>query len=543
MQIPTVVLNGITKSPAILQDIEGLKYNIILTSPEMLEQPDVRKITSNTRFAKRVGAFIVDEAHCIKQWAKDSKFREHYGRVGTLRSIAPQNTPVLATSATMTCSALSDVREELAIHPTRSFHLNLGNDRSNIKQELRFIKSASDYDALSFIVEGAQHATDLPRTIVFVNELSKCHAAAHRLRQRVAEPLQSAIGHFHAKRAQSAKEEALEGFRDGRIRVLIATEAAGMGMDIPDIELIVQFGVPENLCVWLQRAGRAGRSPRLQARAVMLAEAAVIQEVVVKKESGEMIEGTDSDFYEEEEQDETQQQVKPSKKSYKKNIEDAALREWIETEGCRRAVADAYFDNPPRAHAQLIHPLTAVTTVLESKLQQSPRIINRTLRTGHLHGPGTKDLQSLGMTMPTSMPSPVHRLPNPNRGWQEPVDSSIPLSRACQSPKRRKDEHLKHIKTELRAWRVKIRRLKYAGTSLKADNILPDRTLQTIASQQRGIKTIDDLRPLLKPPWPFLELHGDEVLQLVKKLDEEDEQQRHARNLQAREERRREKEQ
>lgn len=119
-------------------------------------------------------------------------------------------------------------------------------------------------------------------------------------------------------------------------------------MDIPDIELVVQFGVPENLCVWLQRAGRAGRSPAIQARAVMLVEASVVQEVRAKKkdEGGNM--ESDSDFYEEEEQDENEHDNEGDKRSYKKNIEEQ-LREWIQAAGCRRAVADAYFDNPPRA--------------------------------------------------------------------------------------------------------------------------------------------------------------------------------------------------
>lgn len=106
-----------------------------------------------------------------------------------------------------------------------------------------------------------------------------------------------------------------------------------------------------------------------------------------------------------------------------------------------------------------------------------------------------------------------------------------PAQRMNLSPKRRKDEHLKNVKAHLLKWR----REAYRGTSLKADNVLPDRALQTIASNRRGIKTIEDLRPHLKPPWPLLDAHGTEVLQLVKKLDEEDAERRRECNLQARE--------
>ncbi|KAI0349171.1 hypothetical protein OH77DRAFT_1499650 [Trametes cingulata] len=288
-------------------------------------------------------------------------------------------------------------------HPERSFHLNLGNDRRNIKQEMRFMKSGSDYTTLDFIVSGARQPAELPRTIVFVANIHKCHAATHRLREVAGNSLAEHIAFYHAKRAESGKEHALEALKSGEIRVLIATEAAAM------------FGVPENLCIWLQRAGRAGRSAGVQARAVMLVQASVVQ------------------------------------KKYRKDIEEA-LRDWIQTEGCRHAVADTYFDNPLRGTA-----------------------------------------------------------------------------RPHQSPKRRKDEHLKRIRAELQAWRQQTRRTKYAYTSLKAENILPDRALQTIASLQRRI--IDDLRPHLRPPWPFLEVLGDDVLKLVKKLDEEEDERHRIRNF------------
>ncbi|KAF8215472.1 P-loop containing nucleoside triphosphate hydrolase protein [Mycena galopus ATCC 62051] len=72
-------------------------------------------------------------------------------------------------------------------------------------------------------------------------------------------------------------------FRKGKIRTLVATEAAGMGADIPDIELVIQFGVPSSLAVWTQRAGRAGRFPGLQARAIMLVEKSMFRQQKPRK--------------------------------------------------------------------------------------------------------------------------------------------------------------------------------------------------------------------------------------------------------------------
>ncbi|KAI0629149.1 P-loop containing nucleoside triphosphate hydrolase protein [Trametes polyzona] len=459
-------------------------------------------------FASRIGAFIIDEAHCITQWGGD--FREDYGTLQELRSLVPTAVPMLATSATITPLTLANIRNGLCIRRSHLFHLNLGNDRVNIKQEVRFMRSGSDYEALDFIVRGASEAKDIPRTIVFVNEIFKCHAAVHRLRQVVGSALGECIGFLHALREESAKHDSWVKFQRGDVRVWVATEAAAMGMDIPDIELVVQFGVPENLSIWLQRAGRAGRDPRVAARAIMLVQAAVIQEVKPKKNSTsttEEAESSDSDFWEEEEHIEDSR--RPPKTIYKKKIEDA-LREWIQTQGCRRAVVDAYFNNPPRVNATL---------------PSSQCCDNCAMKASPIGEPGaSKDEKSAHTLLDTEIG--IEHDDEDESG----SSSSVPLS-----PKRRKDDHLKNVKAALLAWRLATRRSKYAGTSLKADSILPDRTLQTIASKHRGIKTIDDLRVHLKPSWALLEVHGAEVLEIVKKLDREDFERRKSRNEQARE--------
>ncbi|TBU29390.1 P-loop containing nucleoside triphosphate hydrolase protein [Dichomitus squalens] len=242
------------------------------------------KLVATPKFASRIGAFIIDEAHCIMQWGGD--FRPEYSGLEKFRALVPTPVPFLVTSATVTPIQLAKTRSNLCIEASRSFHLNLGNDRPNIKQELRVMKSASDFTALDFIVAGATTREDLPRTILFVNEVWKTHAVAHRLRAVVRGGLRDEIAILHARRTEHSKREIWRRFKNGEVRILVATEAAAMGMDVPDIVLAVQFGVPENLAIWLQWAGRAGRSPSLEATAVMLVERSVLQRVGVKKEAG-----------------------------------------------------------------------------------------------------------------------------------------------------------------------------------------------------------------------------------------------------------------
>ena len=112
-------------------------------------------------------------------------------------------------------------------------------------------------------------------------------------------------------------------------------------MDIPDVEFVVQFSVLSSLSIWMQRAGRAGWSPHLKATAILLVERSVLQRVgrarKQQKEVGDLLSALSG---EEEEEGETTRQTK-----YRKAVEDG-LRQWIETEGCRRDVVDKYFNNP-----------------------------------------------------------------------------------------------------------------------------------------------------------------------------------------------------
>ncbi|KAF7291219.1 p-loop containing nucleoside triphosphate hydrolase protein [Mycena indigotica] len=115
--------------------------------------------------------------------------------------------------------------------------------------------------------------------------------------------------------ASIRKKDTMSHFRSGEVKILLATEAAGMGCDIPNIELVVQFMVPRSLSIWLQRAGRAGRNPTISARAVLLVQPSVFKEV-----------------------------MKDGETKFQKTVE-SGLRSWVEADNCRRDVVDEYFDS------------------------------------------------------------------------------------------------------------------------------------------------------------------------------------------------------
>jgi superfamily II DNA helicase RecQ len=121
------------------------------------------------------------------------------------------------------------------------------------------------------------------------------------------------------------------------------------GADIPDIEQVIQFGVPPSLSVWMQRAGRAGRRADLDARALLFVEKSMFESQKKKRRKTDTAESLDLDVDEDELDSDLEEQDNEfdNEREYKKKVE-PALREWIETEGCRRDIADRYFNNPPR---------------------------------------------------------------------------------------------------------------------------------------------------------------------------------------------------
>ncbi|KAJ6625546.1 P-loop containing nucleoside triphosphate hydrolase protein [Mycena sp. CBHHK59/15] len=316
MGLSAVAVNGDTYSDAIHKGIQEFKHRVIITSPDMcLKHPKFRQLLSTPAFAKKIAAFVIDEAHCISQWGDN--FRTEYAELGTLRAFVPLQVPFLVASATLPPPVLAEVRKSVHMSPDTSYHVNLGTDRPNIAWFVQHMKAGkTDLEALDFLAVG-----ELIQSMVFFDDIDLALAALEHLRARLPRVLRGAIAVYHSRRSKRSKRIIMEKFRKGEIKLLLTTEAAGMGCDIPHVEQVVQFMMPASLSIWMQRAGRAGRNILIFAQAILLVQPSVFQEVAAKKGA----EPTDD-------------------VTFKKTVE-SGLREWIETEGCRRDVVDEYFDN------------------------------------------------------------------------------------------------------------------------------------------------------------------------------------------------------
>ncbi|KLO06253.1 P-loop containing nucleoside triphosphate hydrolase protein, partial [Schizopora paradoxa] len=259
-------------SPSAMEAIVAGRFNIVLISPEMLlTEKFTEGVLKNKDFAKRVYSVFVDEAHCISHWG--AKFRKVYGRLGAVRAFLPRGTPVIAVSASLTPRVAENVRHVLQFRPGYTF-INIGNNRKNVSYIVRSIHNkANSYTDLNFVIPpNTTERNTLKKLWIYADNIHDGADIVDHLRSLLPEDLKDTVRPYNAMFGNKYRARAMELFRDGHIRILVCTDAAGMGCNIPDIDMVVQWKLPEKLSSFIQRAGRAARGDGRSGIAVLLAE-------------------------------------------------------------------------------------------------------------------------------------------------------------------------------------------------------------------------------------------------------------------------------
>jgi superfamily II DNA helicase RecQ len=212
-------------------EIEAFKHKVIITSPDMcLKHEKFRQLLNTPAFAKKIAAFVIDEAHCISQWGDD--FRTEYAELGTLRAFVPSQVPFMFASATLPPVVLAEVRKSLHVSPETSYHVNLGTDRPNIAWFVHLMKAAkTDLEALEFLIDAHDSEDaiiELLQTMVFFDDINLAMEALEYLRDRLPRRNRGQIAIYHSRRSKRSKRIIMERFRKGEIKILLTTEAAGM---------------------------------------------------------------------------------------------------------------------------------------------------------------------------------------------------------------------------------------------------------------------------------------------------------------------------
>ncbi len=252
-QIPCTFING-DLSP----QEKRLRYALVgkgavkflYCTPERFDSTVVRPAEVEAMGRLRPTYLVIDEAHCIDRWGRD--FRPNYGRLGEVRRRLG-NPPVLAFTATAGAESQQRILESLGVSEARV--IVTGVNRPNIK--LARLPKIEGKDRFALV---ARLLNDMPagRAMIFVPTVKVGETVQEGLRKAGCD-----VPFFHAKMGTANERDTLLGQFTGRLdppaRVVICTNAFGMGLDVPDVRLVVHWQHPASLEDYLQEFGRAGR--------------------------------------------------------------------------------------------------------------------------------------------------------------------------------------------------------------------------------------------------------------------------------------------
>jgi ATP-dependent DNA helicase RecQ len=229
------------ESGAAQQAVADGSARIIMTTPERLAEPAFVEML----LARPVGLLAVDEAHCISQWGHD--FRPAFLEIAYVLPRLGQPV-VLALTATATDPIAQDICMQLGI-PDDGI-VNTSAYRSNL--DLRVLPVAREADKLALVLKLVRASQG--SGIVYTATVKAAHAVHDALRA-ADEP----AGLYHGKLPAAERAAAQDAFMSGACRVMVATNAFGLGIDKPDIRFVLHYQLPATLESYYQEAGRAGR--------------------------------------------------------------------------------------------------------------------------------------------------------------------------------------------------------------------------------------------------------------------------------------------
>ena len=244
----------------VLEKIQMGDIGLLLVSPEQFRNRGFRNAIEH----REIGAWIFDEAHCLSKWGNDFRPDYLYAARFIREFSAPRPpAPIGCFTATAKQDVLDDIRQHFREELDMEFVAFLGTpERSNLHFEVFPIMRGEKHDRVQQLLTDA--LADDGGAVVFTS--SRGHS------EQLAEFLATqnwACRHFHAGLRPNEKKDIQDAFLAGALRVIVATNAFGMGVDKPDVRIVVHADIPGSLENYLQEAGRAGRD-QLAARCVLL---------------------------------------------------------------------------------------------------------------------------------------------------------------------------------------------------------------------------------------------------------------------------------
>ncbi len=225
-----------------LQDVAAGKYQLVYVAPERLRNP---KFLDAIR-ATPIQLLAIDEAHCISQWGHD--FRPDYAKLGKFREWLG-GVQTVALTATATPRVREDIVKVLGLKRPKQFMSGFARPNLHFGVVQRPTDREKDEELGNFL------KTQTGSGIIYAATRKRCEAIV----EWVSQKLKIQIGAYHAGLMPDQRRAIQERFMKNELRVIVATNAFGMGIDKPDLRFVVHYNIPGSLEAYYQEAGRAGR--------------------------------------------------------------------------------------------------------------------------------------------------------------------------------------------------------------------------------------------------------------------------------------------
>ncbi|KAI1304507.1 hypothetical protein F5Y03DRAFT_172128 [Xylaria venustula] len=253
LNIAAATFNGDTTPAAKKTMMDALKqkhpehyFQLLYVTPEMINKSQAFMSCLQCLYnGNKLARLVIDEAHCVSQWGHD--FRPDYKQLGMFRTRFP-TVPIMALTATATQNVIMDVKHNLGIEKCEQFTQSF--NRPNLYYEVR----RKEKDNTTTIADLINSKYPGKTGIVYTLSRKSAENIAQKLRDQGI-----AAYHYHASVEPKEKVRIQRDWQQGKIKVVVATIAFGMGIDKPDVRFVIHQSVPKSLEGYYQETGRAGR--------------------------------------------------------------------------------------------------------------------------------------------------------------------------------------------------------------------------------------------------------------------------------------------